>query len=944
MSGWPAPEHRARIFGAAHPRAHGDRLPIPPTHPGGRPIALATLLLALVSLRPAALPETADAAPIPSPRSTPAADALRTHSETGMLTRSAADPRTPRGIDAICGTRLEAVTDAVRDHAARTLNEPLPTPHSVDVGNIAVLEDDGNFFYTNKGGNVIADLAAIGQSFYRTHGDDYDCLAVYLTSGLTTWLGSPSAIASALVVRNAISGIGIDPFDVGGNFGSASRLQWMLSMNGLHRYPADPYADISGDSFSTLDVLGHEFGHRWLSYAWIDSAGTPSDVLLGRAHQHWSFFLDSDASLMEGCNWTSPATDSFEIDAVSEIYGNLDLYMMGLRSGGATPPFFTLHDAVNFDPPGIYQPNSWAEVGVSCRARAHQWTVADLEALNGPRVPDGAVAPHVFRLGIILVTARGNAATPADLAEVENIRTLYEGYFATATQGFGTVDTHLDSHAGSVSIAHDPLKDRLDIDTPVPVGAHIGIDPAGIPIALDPASPRMFWRLGNAGAFNEVPMVPAAGDSFFAHIPPTPAYNGVVQYYLYAASDSVGIDAYDPPAGAATPHEFDVGPDLTTPVILHTTIPQQGQSRMPVTLLARVTDNVALSSVSVQWGVDNGALSNSTPMAPAGRDSYTVSLGNGLTEGHALRYRIVASDGSSNTGTHEAPGSQPWSVLVGRDWYFDTENGLAGVIHQPYWFSYRDAWHSSQEASSPSGGTAWKCGGDAPLPYPVHQDANLYLPLISAVEPGTFLRVTHRYDLENANNVWAWDGACIEAQVGAGPWTPIQPTLPYSHQYLVNSNPFVQGSPCWSGSSGGWRTEEVNLSALTGGTVRIRFRMLADDFFGFEGWTVDAIRVDFPEPNTAVGAPVAGASLPPWPNPASDRLQVDLTLPRAGPVEWTLFDLAGRRIADLAHGEFGAGATSLEGVLPRGLKPGVYLSRLSVAGAAARVDRIAVVR
>ncbi len=901
------------------------------------PRRAALLAAVLAAVPPSGLPAPAPARAAPAP-------AVTRHRPPAVPER--ADALLPaRGIASACGTRLGNTADLLAAHAAREIHAPLPTPNSTDVGEIAVLEDDGSFFYTDPFARPIADLAAVGRSFYRTHGDDYDCLAVFLSSGLTTWLGSPSAIAAAFVVRNSIQGIGMDAFDVGSNLGSPARLEWVLSFNGLHRFPADPHADISGDTFSTLDVIAHEFGHRWLSYVFVDSAGSPSPALLGRAWQHWSFFLDSDASIMEGGEWVSPAPDSFAVTELSERFGKLDLYLMGLRDAASTAPFVTLHDATDFNPPGTYIPTSWATVGTGCDARAHAWTVADVAALNGPRVPDAASAPHAFRMGVVLVTARGNAATPADLDELENLRTEFVSYFSATTQGLGTVDATLDSRAGTVAIEHEPLRDRLDLGAPVPVAARITIAQAGIPIALDPLSPTLHWRLGTAGPFLQAPMLAAGPDSFAASIAPAPGYGGPVEYYLRAASDSAGIEASHPPAGAAAPHRFDVGPDLLSPEIEHVPVFAQGEGRMAVTLLARVTDNVALDSVWIEFGVD-GSPSMSAPMARTGRDSFAVAIGSGLAEGQWLEYRIVARDEAGHLAVHQSPlgGSPPWRLDVGRDWFFDTENGEGGLTHGFGWPSYRDAWHPSRESSSPAGGTAWKCGDLAPTPYPVHLDANLYMPWILSVPPGTVLRFDHRYELEQANASLAWDGVRVEAQVLSGPWQPLTPQAPYSHVFLSNEAPFAQGSPCWSGSSGGWRSEVVDLSSLAPGPARVRFRMLADDFVGDDGWLVDRVRVDFPGDATSVPAAPADLSARPWPNPALDRLRIELALPRAGEVEWELFDLAGRRVATLARGAFAAGPLPLEARLPRGLEPGVYLSRLLAPGAPPRVDRIAVLR
>jgi hypothetical protein len=804
-----------------------------------------------------------------------------------------------------------------------------------------VLEDDGRFFYTNSGNDPIADLTAIGQAFYRTHGDDYDCLAVFLSTGLSTFLGSPTSIAASYVLRSRTSGVGLDLYDIGSGFGSPSRLEWMLAMNGLGKYPDDPDADISGDSFSTLDVIAHEFGHRWLAYVLVDSAGTPSTALLGRALQHWSLFFDADSSFMEGCDWASPAPDSFITDGVSSAYGNLDLYLMGLQSAADTDSFFTIHDRTNFNPPGDYTPITWPPLGLSCHARAHYWHVSDVVAENGTRVPAAATAPHSFRVGFILVTARGQAATSADLAKLETLRSRFPSYFAVGTRGKGSIDATLNSRAGSVRIAHVPLSDRTSVSAPIPIGARITIDQAGIPLALDPSSVRAFWRAGTSNPFAPVALSPAAPDSFAAQLPP-PGQSGTIQYYLYGSSDSSGIEAFDPPGGAAAPHAFFVGPDVTPPTIVHVPIPQQGEQRMPVTLLAHVTDNVGVASVVVHWGVD-GAISNVTATSPAGRDTFRVSLGAGLTAGHTLDYYFAASDASSNTAT-DVPIATPHSLRVDHDWVFDSENGDGGLQHSLYWYSYRDAWHLSQESSSPAGGTAWRCGDAAPLPYPVHLDANLYLPPLTTFTTGTRLMFEHRYDLEEEDSFGAFDGARLEIQLGNGPWMPLPTQGGYDHVLVENVNPFQSGTPCWSGSSGGWRSEVADLSPFAPGPANIRFRMLADDLVGYDGWTVDHIVVDFPDASSAVPGGAALVDRAPWPNPAHDEIRMSLANPRAAEAEWALYDLAGRRLATLWRGRIPAGGAELSARLPGGLRAGLYFTRATIEGAPRPAQRLAIVR
>ncbi len=106
-------------------------------------------------------------------------------------------------------------------------------------------------------------------------------------------------------------------FDTAGDFGSAGRLQSIVMMDRLSKYPEDPQTQALGE-FSTLGLLGHESGHRWLALLqFVDHNGRVSDDLLGRDLVHWSFFFDSDASFMEGNNIQDLGGGSFRTAGAS---------------------------------------------------------------------------------------------------------------------------------------------------------------------------------------------------------------------------------------------------------------------------------------------------------------------------------------------------------------------------------------------------------------------------------------------------------------------------------------------------------------------------------------------------------------------------------------------------------------------------------------------------
>ncbi|MBI1799173.1 MAG: hypothetical protein HYR73_05760, partial [Candidatus Eisenbacteria bacterium] len=218
-------------------------------------------------------------------------------------------------------------------------------------------------------------------------------------------------------------------------------------------------------------------------------------------------------------------------------------------------------------------------------------------------------------------------------------------------------------------------------------------------------------------------------------------------------------------------------------------------------------------------------------------------------------------------------------------------------------------------------------------------------PQIFDIVPGTTFHFHHWYDLEQADSVFAFDGALIEALVNfSGPWLPVTPYGGYTHEAYDRA--LGVGAPCWSGSSGGWRGESVDLTPYAPGPVAFRFHMAADDFVGREGWYVDHVLVTYPNGETLdlSDGPAAFGIGSPAPNPARDRIAQSLTLARAAHVEWSLFDVAGRRIATLSNGRRGAGPGELAAPIPHPLSSGLYFTRVAIDGRVRGVSRLAIVR
>ncbi|MBI4472636.1 MAG: hypothetical protein HY646_08215, partial [Acidobacteria bacterium] len=182
---------------------------------------------------------------------------------------------------------------------------------------------------------------AIGQRFYQTHDDVFDALAVFGASELPVGLAGPGATAFHSAVRNDVRGIGRGVVDSTASFGSGGRLQSYLNMNSLAYYGSlalNPAERLGTNNDSTLTLLGQEWGHRFLAYVRFRDGSSANTALLGRGNSHWNYFLDSEASVVEGNEWRDNGDGAFLIADDTQRYSRLDQYLMGLRRPDEVPP------------------------------------------------------------------------------------------------------------------------------------------------------------------------------------------------------------------------------------------------------------------------------------------------------------------------------------------------------------------------------------------------------------------------------------------------------------------------------------------------------------------------------------------------------------------------------------------------------------------------------
>ena len=279
------------------------------------------------------------------------------------------------------------------------------------------------------------DTMALTRKFYQTHPDQYDQLVIWADRRVIF-----DTFAFEITVANDIRGIGQSLYDSSSEYGSDG-LHSLVVMDSLRKYPDDPFEQVLGE-YTTLGVLAQEVGHRWLAFMrFSDHNRQTSRALLGRGLGHWSFFFDSDASVMEGNDIEDLGGGSFRTVAAAVRYSPLDQYAMGLRRDFEVPPFFYVDQPMNVMPSA--STSGPPQVGVTFNGTRREVLIQDIIEVEGPRQPSADQSPRVLRQAFIYLVGEGRTAEPAAVATLDRIRMAWETFFSEATEGRMRAETRL---------------------------------------------------------------------------------------------------------------------------------------------------------------------------------------------------------------------------------------------------------------------------------------------------------------------------------------------------------------------------------------------------------------------------------------------------------------------------------------------------------------------
>lgn len=337
-----------------------------------------------------------------------------------------------------CGTYPGIEKDIMARHLkAKTLGQAKVAAFQTrDIGNIAILEDDGTLIFEPPSGLYIDD-AAVAQAFYQNHLDSFDFITMFRNFDANMF-----GFAYHFQIKNQVQGIGIDTFDYTSSYGSAGRLQGFSNQNDINYQVDDPHFHMYR-IHSTMTGMLHETMHQWAAFL-----NNPNQLV---NQSHWYSFSDtksnygdSTTSAMEGYMWTDLGGGDYQGYAYGDGLSPLDLYVMGLNDTSQVPDRWYLEDPVVLSPLGIVVPPYYAlPVDLMVNGSPYTLTIQDIVASNGLRTPTPNSSQKTFNMAIILVVKNGEVPKGEEIARIEKIRKEFENYFYVSTGGLATMNTSL---------------------------------------------------------------------------------------------------------------------------------------------------------------------------------------------------------------------------------------------------------------------------------------------------------------------------------------------------------------------------------------------------------------------------------------------------------------------------------------------------------------------
>ena len=226
---------------------------------------------------------------------------------------------------------------------------------------------------------------------YEHFEDAFDFLMFLSNLEFREGVGGAGYVGQYWPVRNRAQGIGLSSFSNSG-FGSAAKLQ------GAIHFPYY-YAIANGPAL-------HEIMHRWGN--WIVDASAIAD--LGKAH--WGFssangllggFDIGDLVTLGDGQYTAGNFSPVGLALNEQPYSPIELYLAGMATPDEVPDLWVAEDGkplLDEDGNNVTAPNGYP---IFTATKTRTYTIEDIIAEHGARVPDASQAQRAFRAAAVLL-------------------------------------------------------------------------------------------------------------------------------------------------------------------------------------------------------------------------------------------------------------------------------------------------------------------------------------------------------------------------------------------------------------------------------------------------------------------------------------------------------------------------------------------------------------
>lgn len=321
-------------------------------------------------------------------------------------------------------------------------------------GNIALIVDDDEEIIPR--GMNWNDPQAVGetnwemqQAFYQGFADDYDFLIFFTERNLDI-----GAYYSPRI--NDVTGIGYQHFtpeETFDSFDGRLRMQGIILMNNYRGFLGPQGMDIGRMTFN------QELGHRWAARVHAIIAGRDSNETLGRDLSHWSYFMHSANSSMEGNTWLDRGRGEFvtrtRIDSFS--FSNLDRYLMGLVSPAEADDeaLFIIRDPLVGSQRDLTgnrinrsSPPQFGGGDKLVGGERYDLSIDDVVAAEGAREPSHLNSVKEFRAAFVLVMRPAHGLDDDDFDDFDAMRRRMAADFMEDAGNGMVLHTYLGSRVG----------------------------------------------------------------------------------------------------------------------------------------------------------------------------------------------------------------------------------------------------------------------------------------------------------------------------------------------------------------------------------------------------------------------------------------------------------------------------------------------------------------